>query len=560
MGREHDVGGLSHGTVSRHRLEHPHRGPHRDRTVADPDRGRAAAGAPTAVQLAAGALVAAAGRLPLPLALWLGRRLGDAAYVALGRRRRLALDNLARAYPALPLRARARLDRHARRPPPGPRGAAARPDDRDPDGPERGTARGRLRRLLRPARLDLAQHRAPGRAHAHPRGARLRAARRRRAPQGGDSPRAAAAGGEWRGGRRRRTDGTMYERHRARHPRGPRAVALVARPLAYPAARRGARAPARRPARSRARLGGGLSRGRHADAARARELRARGVAVGRRRPGALDDGRRRRTLHAVRPARRALDGVGDAFRVPGRALAEVPGPRSRAVSAAAPAGRLLRGAGVAARGGHDARRVEDAGAERPERLVRGSGGRPGTGRRPEPLSRRPTRNTALLLRRLFLRLRRLLRSGRGADGHRRHLPAFIHVADADLVTRREVLGGDVLAGLPDLRLVADGEGPLRLLALRLARHHDAVGAGRLDRAHRRVMRGLLLHLLHLLLFRLHGRRRRLGAGEPGAGEHERDPYECSKRSLHGDSSWVVCCRWNLGLGPVGALPPSIQDT
>src|SRR2546428_7151719 len=44
------------------------------------------------------------------------------------------------------------------------------------------------------------------------------------------------------------------------------------------------------------------------------------------------------------------------------------------------------------------------------------------------------------------------------------------------------------------------------------------------------------------------RSRRLGAGEPGAGEHERDPYECSKRSLHGDSSWVVCCRWNLGLG------------
>src|SRR5437867_2851664 len=113
MGREHDVGGLSHGTVSRHRLEHPHRGPHRDRAVADPDRGRAAAGAPTAVQLAAGALVAAAGRLPLPLALWLGRRLGYAAHVALGRRRRLALDNLARAYPALPLRARARLARHA---------------------------------------------------------------------------------------------------------------------------------------------------------------------------------------------------------------------------------------------------------------------------------------------------------------------------------------------------------------------------------------------------------------------------------------------------------------
>src|SRR5207247_1083877 len=69
MGREHDVGGLSHGTVSRHRLEHPHRGPHRDRAVADPDRGRAAAGAPTAVQLAAGALVAAPRRLPRALLL-----------------------------------------------------------------------------------------------------------------------------------------------------------------------------------------------------------------------------------------------------------------------------------------------------------------------------------------------------------------------------------------------------------------------------------------------------------------------------------------------------------
>ena len=55
----------------------------------------------------------AVGRLPLGLALWLGRRLGDAAYLVLGRRRRLALDNLACAYPALPRRARARLARHA---------------------------------------------------------------------------------------------------------------------------------------------------------------------------------------------------------------------------------------------------------------------------------------------------------------------------------------------------------------------------------------------------------------------------------------------------------------
>src|SRR2546428_12790533 len=113
MGREHDVGGLSRGTVSRHRLEHPHRGPHRDRAVADPDRGRATAGAPTAVQLAAGALVAAAGPLPLPLALWPGRRLRDAPYAALGRRRRLPPHHPAPAPPAPPPPAPPRLARHA---------------------------------------------------------------------------------------------------------------------------------------------------------------------------------------------------------------------------------------------------------------------------------------------------------------------------------------------------------------------------------------------------------------------------------------------------------------
>ena len=58
-------------------------------------------------------MLAAVGRLPLPLGLWLGRRLGDVAYLVLRRRRRLALDNLARAYPALPVRARERLARHA---------------------------------------------------------------------------------------------------------------------------------------------------------------------------------------------------------------------------------------------------------------------------------------------------------------------------------------------------------------------------------------------------------------------------------------------------------------
>jgi len=58
-------------------------------------------------------LLATVGRLPLPLALWLGRRLGDVGYLVLRRRRRLALANLARAYPALPVPSRSRLARHA---------------------------------------------------------------------------------------------------------------------------------------------------------------------------------------------------------------------------------------------------------------------------------------------------------------------------------------------------------------------------------------------------------------------------------------------------------------
>jgi Kdo2-lipid IVA lauroyltransferase/acyltransferase len=58
-------------------------------------------------------MITAVGGLPLPLGLWLGRRLGDVGYAALGRRRRLALENLARAYPALPSRERARLARRA---------------------------------------------------------------------------------------------------------------------------------------------------------------------------------------------------------------------------------------------------------------------------------------------------------------------------------------------------------------------------------------------------------------------------------------------------------------
>jgi KDO2-lipid IV(A) lauroyltransferase len=54
-----------------------------------------------------------AGRVPLPLALWLGRRLGDLGYVLLPRRRRIALANVARAYPALPPTDRRRLARRA---------------------------------------------------------------------------------------------------------------------------------------------------------------------------------------------------------------------------------------------------------------------------------------------------------------------------------------------------------------------------------------------------------------------------------------------------------------
>jgi Kdo2-lipid IVA lauroyltransferase/acyltransferase len=54
-----------------------------------------------------------AGRVPLSVALWLGRRLGDLLYAAVPRRRRIALANLARAYPELPIDERRRLARRA---------------------------------------------------------------------------------------------------------------------------------------------------------------------------------------------------------------------------------------------------------------------------------------------------------------------------------------------------------------------------------------------------------------------------------------------------------------
>lgn len=51
--------------------------------------------------------------MPLPAALWLGRRLGDLLYAAVPRRRRIALANLTRAYPELPIGERRRLARRA---------------------------------------------------------------------------------------------------------------------------------------------------------------------------------------------------------------------------------------------------------------------------------------------------------------------------------------------------------------------------------------------------------------------------------------------------------------
>ena len=58
-------------------------------------------------------LAAAVARLPVPLALATGRRLGDLAAVTLRRRRRVALANLAMAFPDLTPGARRRLARRA---------------------------------------------------------------------------------------------------------------------------------------------------------------------------------------------------------------------------------------------------------------------------------------------------------------------------------------------------------------------------------------------------------------------------------------------------------------
>lgn len=58
-------------------------------------------------------LATAVGGLPLPVASWLGRRLGDAGYLVLGGRRRVALENLRRALPDLSAAERRRLCRRS---------------------------------------------------------------------------------------------------------------------------------------------------------------------------------------------------------------------------------------------------------------------------------------------------------------------------------------------------------------------------------------------------------------------------------------------------------------
>jgi KDO2-lipid IV(A) lauroyltransferase len=52
-------------------------------------------------------------RLPVPVAAWLGRRLGDVAWIALARRRRTARENLAMAFPELGRVERGRLARRS---------------------------------------------------------------------------------------------------------------------------------------------------------------------------------------------------------------------------------------------------------------------------------------------------------------------------------------------------------------------------------------------------------------------------------------------------------------
>jgi KDO2-lipid IV(A) lauroyltransferase len=82
------------------------RRPSRPRRVGDSQPGVGA-------RLLLSLVAALAGRLPAAAAAWVGRRAGDAGFLVLRRRRRIALDNLAIAFPALSPAARRRLGRRS---------------------------------------------------------------------------------------------------------------------------------------------------------------------------------------------------------------------------------------------------------------------------------------------------------------------------------------------------------------------------------------------------------------------------------------------------------------
>src|SRR4029077_10128458 len=98
MGHEPGLGGLrSRASDPEPRELHSPRGGDRDRAVRHSNRHRDRSGAPAAIGLISRVLLAlAAGiaRLPRRLRAWLGRRLGDAAFVLLAGRRRMALTNI----------------------------------------------------------------------------------------------------------------------------------------------------------------------------------------------------------------------------------------------------------------------------------------------------------------------------------------------------------------------------------------------------------------------------------------------------------------------------------
>src|SRR5205823_6782155 len=84
-----------------------------DRPLGDPDRGRDPQGAPAAGGLILSSLFTLVGRLPAGAGAWLGRRLGDLAFVVLRERRRVALANLSIAFPTLGAAERRRVGRRS---------------------------------------------------------------------------------------------------------------------------------------------------------------------------------------------------------------------------------------------------------------------------------------------------------------------------------------------------------------------------------------------------------------------------------------------------------------